>query len=79
MSICVSQIDQGADIFAAELGESEVATSIDGLTPLDSAALDRTLKRRRILEELIHTEQNYVGDIRLLSNVCYTKINIRTF
>lgn len=75
MSRCVSQTDHNADISTAELGESEGNISVDWLTQLDSAALDRTLKRRRILEELIHTERNYVGDIRLLSNVCHTKID----
>jgi hypothetical protein len=35
----------------------------------DPAAISRSLQRRRILEELIHTEEGYIGDIRFLINV----------
>ena len=36
---------------------------------LDLAAIKRALQRRRILEELISTEESYIRDIRFLSNV----------
>jgi hypothetical protein len=39
-------------------------------TPLDPAVTERALQRRRILEELISTEENYIGDVRFLMNVC---------
>jgi hypothetical protein len=38
--------------------------------PLDPAVAKRALQRRRILEELISTEENYIGDVRFLMNVC---------
>lgn len=33
------------------------------------AAMERSLQRRRVLEELISTEEGYIGDIRFLMNV----------
>lgn len=36
---------------------------------LDAAMVGRSLRRRRILEELINTEECYIGDIRFLKNV----------
>lgn len=43
--------------------ESELAPSAD------PAAIGRSLRRRRILEELIMTEEDYIGDVRFLMNV----------
>ncbi|KAH6853744.1 hypothetical protein B0I37DRAFT_440845 [Chaetomium sp. MPI-CAGE-AT-0009] len=40
--------------------------------PVDPAVVERALKRRRILEELISTEEAYVGDVRFLMNVYVT-------
>ena len=37
--------------------------------PVDPAAVQRALQRRSILEELITTEENYIGDVRFLMNV----------
>jgi hypothetical protein len=34
------------------------------------------LQRRRILEELISTEENYIGDVRFLMNVCLHLSNV---
>ncbi|KAM3451897.1 hypothetical protein MY3296_004903 [Beauveria thailandica] len=42
------------------------------VTPADRFSIERALRRRRILEELIQTEESYVGDIRLLMNVYVT-------
>jgi hypothetical protein len=39
--------------------------------PVDPAVVERALKRRRILEELISTEESYIGDLRFLMNVCF--------
>lgn len=36
---------------------------------LDEAAYSRSVQRRRILEELIDSEENYLGDLKVLSNV----------
>ncbi|TQV95902.1 Rho guanyl nucleotide exchange factor [Cordyceps javanica] len=46
--------------------------SADRFTPTDGFSIERALRRRHILEELIHTEESYVGDIRLLMNVYVT-------
>ncbi|KAF9771743.1 hypothetical protein IL306_010607 [Fusarium sp. DS 682] len=36
---------------------------------VDVAALQRSLRRRQILEELISTEESYIGDVRFLVHV----------
>ncbi|CAM1507258.1 Fc.00g068990.m01.CDS01 [Cosmosporella sp. VM-42] len=36
---------------------------------VDMATVQRSLQRRRILEELVTTEENYIGDVRFLMNV----------
>jgi hypothetical protein len=38
---------------------------------VDQAVTERSLQRRRILEELIETEESYIGDVRFLMNVCH--------
>ncbi|KAH6650772.1 hypothetical protein F5144DRAFT_589180 [Chaetomium tenue] len=40
--------------------------------PVDPAVVERALQRRRILEELINTEESYIGDVRFLMNVYVT-------
>lgn len=37
---------------------------------IDPAVKERLLQRRRILEELISTEEGYIGDVKFLMNVC---------
>ncbi|KAK6083830.1 RhoGEF domain-containing protein [Seiridium cupressi] len=39
---------------------------------IDPAVTERLLQRRRILEELIHTEESYIGDVKFLMNVYIT-------
>ncbi|KAK3495905.1 hypothetical protein B0T13DRAFT_309611 [Neurospora crassa] len=39
---------------------------------VDPAAIGRSLQRRRVLEELINTEESYIGDVRFLMNVYVT-------
>ncbi|KAI0553773.1 Dbl homology domain-containing protein [Xylaria curta] len=51
---------------------SEDSTCFDRSLPTDPAVTDRLLQRRRILEELITTEESYIGDIRFLMNVYVT-------
>ncbi|OAA45494.1 RSP protein [Metarhizium rileyi] len=73
ISKCASQADHTTDLPTMGSRQSE-DIAIDRSTPLSPAALDRALKRRRILEELVHTEQDYINDIRLLSNVYVTML-----
>lgn len=67
ISRCASQVDHGTDVLT-EPKQSEDVT-IDRPIKLDPDALDRAVKRRRILDELVHTEEDYISDIRLLLNV----------
>ncbi|KAJ4414914.1 hypothetical protein N0V85_002939 [Neurospora sp. IMI 360204] len=39
---------------------------------VDPAAVGRSLQRRRVLEELVNTEESYIGDVRFLMNVYVT-------
>lgn len=49
---------------------SEDSTGLDKpSSALDKEVLERSLQRRRILEELINTEEGYIGDVRFLMNV----------
>ena len=48
---------------------SEDVTHQERPSLADPAITDRSLQRRRILEELITTEESYIGDIRFLMNV----------
>ncbi|KAH0595300.1 hypothetical protein MHUMG1_07050 [Metarhizium humberi] len=65
--VCASQVDRGTDVLT-EPKQSEDVT-IDRPIKLDPDALDRAVKRRRILDELVHTEEDYISDIRLLLNL----------
>ncbi|KAL1878771.1 hypothetical protein Daus18300_002047 [Diaporthe australafricana] len=51
---------------------SEDSAGLDKPHVLDKATLERSLQRRRILEELISTEEGYIGDVRFLMNVYVT-------
>ncbi|KAK4186442.1 hypothetical protein QBC35DRAFT_268983 [Podospora australis] len=59
-----------ASISGARLSEDSMGP--DRQAALDPAVLERSLQRRRILEELISTEESYIGDIRFLMNVYVT-------
>ncbi|KAK8924679.1 hypothetical protein VCV18_005101 [Metarhizium anisopliae] len=72
ISRCASQVDHGTDVLT-EPKQSEDVT-IDRPIKLDPDALDRAVKRRRILDELVHTEEDYISDIRLLLNVYVTML-----
>ena len=48
---------------------SEESYSPETQAPVDPAVVERALQRRRILEELIGTEEAYVADVRFLINV----------
>ncbi|KAJ4297152.1 hypothetical protein N0V88_004070 [Collariella sp. IMI 366227] len=51
---------------------SEDGSYVERQAPLDPAVVERSLQRRRILEELISTEEGYIGDVRFLMNVYVT-------
>lgn len=48
---------------------SEDSCGLDRPQVFDKSAVERSLQRRRILEELISTEEGYIGDVRFLMNV----------
>lgn len=57
-------------------GGSDVRKSVNSDAPsvrsiMDEAARQRSRKRREKLEELIRTEESYLGDLKALSNVCW--------
>lgn len=51
---------------------SEDSACLDNPQALDKATVERSLQRRRILEELVSTEEGYIGDVRFLMNVYVT-------
>ncbi|KAF9879079.1 rho guanyl nucleotide exchange factor [Colletotrichum karsti] len=51
---------------------SEDSCHVEWPASVDPMATERALQRRRILEELIRTEEGYIGDIRFLMNVYIT-------
>ncbi|KAI0164875.1 Dbl homology domain-containing protein [Xylariaceae sp. FL1272] len=51
---------------------SEDSTYPEKTSPTDPAVTERLLQRRRIIEELIKTEESYIGDIKFLMNVYVT-------
>ncbi|KAK4168546.1 hypothetical protein QBC43DRAFT_102069 [Cladorrhinum sp. PSN259] len=59
-----------ASVSGARLSEDSVCPERQMI--LDPAVIERSLQRRRILEELITTEESYIGDVRFLMNVYVT-------
>lgn len=54
------------------ISSSEARPSVDSeRSILDEAAKQRSRKRREKLQELLQTEENYVADVKALSNVTY--------
>lgn len=51
------------------VGTSEDSSSIAKSIIIDEAVTKRSLQRRRVLEEMISTEENYVADVKFLTNV----------
>ncbi|CEJ81667.1 hypothetical protein VHEMI01785 [[Torrubiella] hemipterigena] len=56
------------------MGHPERSASKESLSqrPQHTASRERSFQRRRILEELINTEEGYLGDLRFLMNVYIT-------
>ncbi|KEY67517.1 hypothetical protein S7711_02437 [Stachybotrys chartarum IBT 7711] len=72
-SHCLSQTNRSSRASLSMPRASEDSAVLDELTGLlDAAATERALQRRRILNELISTEESYVGDVRFLLNVYIT-------
>ncbi|KAL6402898.1 rho guanyl nucleotide exchange factor [Ilyonectria robusta] len=71
-SHCPSRTDRSsrASLSGPRLSEDSMAR--ERPVTVDTAATQRSLQRRQILEELINTEENYIGDIRFLMNVYIT-------
>lgn len=72
LSQCVSRTDRSSVASASGPRVSEDSAMLDKMDVVDAAATERALQRRRILEELISTEEGYIGDVRFLMNVCCT-------
>ncbi|KAI1500110.1 hypothetical protein F5X99DRAFT_257921 [Biscogniauxia marginata] len=51
---------------------SEDSTCFDRPVTMDRGVMERLLQRRRILEEVINTEESYIGDVKFLMNVYVT-------
>ncbi|KAK8125488.1 RhoGEF domain-containing protein [Apiospora kogelbergensis] len=51
---------------------SEESTRLERTVSADPAVMERQLQRRRVIEELISTEESYIGDIKFLMNVYVT-------
>ncbi|EXF86532.1 RhoGEF domain-containing protein [Colletotrichum fioriniae PJ7] len=51
---------------------SEDSCNVEWSVEVDPLATERALQRRRILEELISTEEGYIADVRFLMNVYIT-------
>ncbi|KAJ8129121.1 hypothetical protein O1611_g4512 [Lasiodiplodia mahajangana] len=60
----------GGSFCAQRMSEDSICFEKSSYT--DPAVTERLLQRRRILEELITTEESYIGDIRFLMNVYVT-------
>ena len=56
-----------ASMSIARMSEDSAIT--DRTTRMDCAAKERSLQRRRVLEEIITTEEGYISDVRFLINV----------
>ena len=67
-----SRADRSSGASIAHPRLSTDSTSVERPAVMDQAVTERSLQRRRILEELIETEESYIGDVRFLMNVCRT-------
>ncbi|KAF5986936.1 hypothetical protein FBULB1_2215 [Fusarium bulbicola] len=72
LSHCRSRTERssGASLSAPRFSEDSIPFE---KVSIDVAAVQRSLRRRQIIEELINTEESYIGDIRFL---IHTYINL---
>lgn len=71
-----SRTDHSSRASASVPRISEDSVMLERTAALDAAMLQRSLQRRRILEELISTEESYIGDIRFLMNVSFSLLQV---
>lgn len=69
LSQCLSRTDRSSRASLSGPRISEDSAALEKSDAVDAAAIERSLQRRRILEELISTEEGYIGDVRFLMNV----------
>lgn len=48
---------------------TSLESGVDSVQLLDEAAWDRSVQRRRALEELVYSEESYIADLKVLLNV----------
>lgn len=65
----LSKNDRGSKAESRATRLSEESAFVEKTTRIDGAAIERSMQRRRILSEIIVTEEGYISDIRFLSNV----------
>ncbi|OLN82036.1 Phosphatidylinositol 3,4,5-trisphosphate-dependent Rac exchanger 1 protein [Colletotrichum chlorophyti] len=71
-SLAYSKTDRSSRASFSAARFSEDSGHVEWPLEVDPLAADRALQRRRILEELISTEEGYIGDVRFLMNVYIT-------
>ncbi|KAK1994235.1 RhoGEF domain-containing protein [Colletotrichum falcatum] len=71
-SLTYSKTDRSSRASFTAARFSEDSCHVEWPAKIDPLATERALQRRRILEELISTEEGYIGDIRFLMNVYIT-------
>ncbi|KAK2007190.1 RhoGEF domain-containing protein [Colletotrichum eremochloae] len=71
-SLAYSKTDRSSRASFTAARFSEDSCCVEWPANIDPLATERALQRRRILEELISTEEGYIGDIRFLMNVYIT-------
>ena len=64
-----ARTDRGSRASTSGARLSEDSTCYERPLPLDPAVKERLLQRRRVIEELISTEESYIGDLKFLMNV----------
>lgn len=68
-SSCHARTDRGSRASTSGPRLSEDSMCYERPSALDPAVKERLLQRRRVIEELISTEESYIGDIKFLMNV----------
>ncbi|KAF7537888.1 hypothetical protein G7Z17_g12762 [Cylindrodendrum hubeiense] len=71
-SHCLSRTDRSSRASLSGPRLSEDSMTRERPVIVDTGATQRSLQRRQILEELINTEESYIGDVRFLMNVYIT-------
>ena len=79
LSQCVSRTDRSSRASVSGPRVSEDSAMHENTDAIDAAATERSLQRRRILEELISTEEGYIGDVRFLMNVSHRAFDFDPF